>query len=577
MAVENAVHKYIYDVIPAQAGIQQVKKRFSPTALDLFIEEKSVVGKALDSRLRGNDNAGLVGSRPYVVSYIRNSRQGLTPNQLNGDDASTMTTSQAVSKYGFSWALLVGSAIFLWLLRQSFLLNDGDTLWHIATGRWILENKAIPFSDPFSHTLRGAPWVAHEWLADVLLAAAYAVSSLNSVIVLAAAAYAIAFALLTRYLMRHIVPIYALLFVALAWGLSVNHMLARPHAIVVPLLVFWSISLATARDADHTPPLWLAVVVALWANLHGSFPLALVIAGAFAAEAMFDEKGRLRQDAFKSWGLFLLASFIATLLTPHGIGGWHFVSQVHDMDFSMNTISEWRSTDFSKLSALEVWLLMAAALVLLRGFKLPLFRLLLLLGLVHLALKHGRHTGLLGMLAPIIVAQPFGAQWKNNVSAEGHAAGLDRVFEKLAQPAGRVATLITVIALAIVGVVSSRYINIQPAASAAPAAALQAARAANVTGPVFNAYEFGGYLIFSGVAPFIDARADLYGDAFIKNKYYLAVGTKASEILPGILNDHKITWTILQPQLPAVALLDQLPGWRRLYADDNAVVHVKQE
>ncbi len=34
-------------------------------------------------------------------------------------------------------------------------------------------------------------------------------------------------------------------------------------------------------------------------------------------------------------------------------------------------------------------------------------------------------------------------------------------------------------------------------------------------------------------------------------------------------------WTILPPSNGAVAVLDQLPGWCRLYADDMAVVHVK--
>jgi hypothetical protein len=31
---------------------------------------------------------------------------------------------------------------------------------------------------------------------------------------------------------------------------------------------------------------------------------------------------------------------------------------------------------------------------------------------------------------------------------------------------------------------------------------------------VLNTYGFGGYLIFSGVRPFIDGRSDMYGDAF---------------------------------------------------------------
>src|SRR5712691_7746984 len=37
----------------------------------------------------------------------------------------------------------------------------------------------------------------------------------------------------------------------------------------------------------------------------------------------------------------------------------------------------------------------------------------------------------------------------------------------------------------------------------------------------------------------------------------------------------RIAWTLLEPSRPAVWLLDRLPGWRRLYADEVAVVHVR--
>jgi hypothetical protein len=44
--------------------------------------------------------------------------------------------------------------------------------------------------------------------------------------------------------------------------------------------------------------------------------------------------------------------------------------------------------------------------------------------------------------------------------------------------------------------------------------------------------------------------------------------------LPALLGEYGITWTLLEPNSSAVRQLDYLPGWRRLYADDVAVVHV---
>jgi hypothetical protein len=42
-----------------------------------------------------------------------------------------------------------------------------------------------------------------------------------------------------------------------------------------------------------------------------------------------------------------------------------------------------------------------------------------------------------------------------------------------------------------------------------------------------------------------------------------------------ILDEYRIGATLLSPQTPAVAFLDRLPGWQRIYGDDIAVVHVR--
>src|SRR6185437_12289983 len=53
------------------------------------------------------------------------------------------------------------------------IFNDGDVSWHIATGQWILDHRAIPHADPFSFTWAGKPWVPIEWLSEVIYASAY--------------------------------------------------------------------------------------------------------------------------------------------------------------------------------------------------------------------------------------------------------------------------------------------------------------------------------------------------------------------------------------------------------------------
>jgi hypothetical protein len=94
-----------------------------------------------------------------------------------------------------------------------------------------------------------------------------------------------------------------------------------------------------------------------------------------------------------------------------------------------------------------------------------------------------------------------------------------------------------------------------------------------LAGPVFNSEAFGGYLIFQRIPTFIDGRAELYGNTFL-NRYLAAEG--GSEIaLATLLDVYGITWTLLMPQQAAVDRLDALPGWRRVYADPIAVIHVR--
>ena len=53
------------------------------------------------------------------------------------------------------------------------IFGDGDVSWHIAAGRWILAHERVPTIDPFSFTMTGQPWVAFEWLSQIIYAAAF--------------------------------------------------------------------------------------------------------------------------------------------------------------------------------------------------------------------------------------------------------------------------------------------------------------------------------------------------------------------------------------------------------------------
>ena len=93
--------------------------------------------------------------------------------------------------------------------------------------------------------------------------------------------------------------------------------------------------------------------------------------------------------------------------------------------------------------------------------------------------------------------------------------------------------------------------------------------------PVFNEYAFGGYLIFKGVKPYVDGRADMYGDAWVQE--YLAIAGGAQPDVDNAFKRWNIRWTILSPREALVHMLDARPGWRRIYADSFAVVHARAD
>jgi uncharacterized membrane protein YeaQ/YmgE (transglycosylase-associated protein family) len=112
---------------------------------------------------------------------------------------------------------------------------------------------------------------------------------------------------------------------------------------------------------------------------------------------------------------------------------------------------------------------------------------------------------------------------------------------------------------------------VSPSARITPANAIRSTDIAKA-GPILNEYDFGGYLDFVGLAPFIDGRGELYGGAYML-RHHRALSLENLPDFLRLLDEYRIGATLLAPSTPAVALLDRLPEWKRVYSDDIAVVH----
>ena len=138
---------------------------------------------------------------------------------------SIANTAEAASPTRSLLPLWVGSGVYaLFLLAGNRLLIDPDTMWQITVGQWIIDHRAVPQTDVYSFTMRGQPWISTQWLAQVLFAKAYAIAGWSGPVVLAASAIAATFALLAKFLSRHLSQSTALVFIAAALALTVPHL-----------------------------------------------------------------------------------------------------------------------------------------------------------------------------------------------------------------------------------------------------------------------------------------------------------------------------------------------------------------
>src|SRR6202011_5400202 len=91
--------------------------------------------------------------------------------------------------------------------------------------------------------------------------------------------------------------------------------------------------------------------------------------------------------------------------------------------------------------------------------------------------------------------------------------------------------------------------------------------------PVLNEYGLGGQLIFHGVRPFVDSRADLHGDEFLTR--YRRIAAPERDALNRALSEYDIAWTIFPSGHRIIPVLDQTPGWMRLIQVDGLVIHTR--
>jgi hypothetical protein len=458
-------------------------------------------------------------------------------------------------------------AIAVFAIGSGRLFGDSDPAMHVATGRFVLEHHRVPHVDPFSATYAGQPWFAHEWLADVGWALVHRAAGWQGLTALSAILIAGAHVILYRYLVRrgdH--PLAAFLVVVAAAVTSASHWLARPHLLTVFLLVIWVAVLERVVEGRGSTS-WLFVLpplLALWANLHGGFLVALPVLGCYLLGDLVT-----RRRAVAPLGLTLLACAIAVLINPYGWGlprhllGYFAAPRPalgRNVEFAPASIGDRAGIVLFAFLALCVAALACEAW--LRSWRSHPGTVLAFVMTAILAFTSIRHAEVAAVLGALVAARGFSLLLPN---ADAEAL---RAHESRAGGAAFGATCAGLVLLAAAGVPARA--GYDPARFPISMVAALRERGIHPEGPVFSRDLWGGYLVLEWpeARVFIDGRSDMYGDAFVEryaDVYEARAGWNAT------LADAGVTWSLLPRDAPLAAAMGEDPSWRRFAADGTAV------
>jgi hypothetical protein len=269
-----------------------------------------------------------------------------------------MTTAPAAGRLRAAAEFAVAAAIALGVLvAVTQTRADVDLFGHVRFGRDFLQHGRLDRTDPYSFT-SDRSWVNHEWLAEVLFAAAWQWGGNAGLIAVKASCITGTLLLLWATLRRRLVPgrtRVTLVALALAGILPrVTHV--RPQLFSVLLFsALWFILYGAREPTPSNRRLfWMAPLFALWANLHGGWLVGLATLGLWILGLAWHRRhhfpGAALPIAIGALGL------VSTLLNPYGIGLWNFLAET--VRFGRKSVTEWGPL-WSDPALLLIWILFA--------------------------------------------------------------------------------------------------------------------------------------------------------------------------------------------------------------------------
>jgi len=470
--------------------------------------------------------------------------------------------------------LLILAPMLLLIFARYFVVStDPDYWWHVRTGQYIIEIGTLPRADIYSYTVPDRPWVAHEWLSEVLL---YLVQQrlgyVGNVGLFGLLAMLTLLVVYATCRLRGVGEPAAAMLMLWAAGIGMASANVRPQLLTTFLLAVCAL-LLTLYLRGQTRALWpYPALMALWVNLHGGYIIGLVllgltVVGQGAARMLGQPAAPLRPLV-----LIALLSGMATLFSPHGLEAiWYPFTYVGSQNPSMRYIAEWQSVDFHQTRSLIFAGSLLLAILLGVGRR-PLgpTEALWMVALALMALQSERHLALYGVVAiPLLAArlQETLPLLRGTLATWRRPALLAVIWPLVA---------IFLLRLAFVGGGwEHAQVGREPNARTYPAGAVEHLRTHDLPGNLFASYHWGGYLIYRLYPErpvFIDGRMDLYGD--VVEPYFRVTGLN-----PGwrqVLDEHDVQLVLVEKDGPLAVVLADDPGWQLAFTGDVERLYVRR-
>ncbi len=251
-----------------------------------------------------------------------------------------------------------------------------DLAYQLRAGGSVLDGAGIPHTDSYTFTIAGTIWPDQQWGAQGLLAAVYRAAGWNGLAILRAVLVGATFGLLLFVVRRRApqLPMRGAALVVLgAFVIAAPTLALRPQLFA---MVLFAAALLVLADRDRHPGrVWLLPLFALfWANLHGSFPLVIVLAGlawftdlrgsspdlrgsspdlGTSRPARAGRRGSLGRHTMLA---VAAVSALATLVNPLGLGVWSYVVNLATNPTIGSGVSEWRPPGLTDAPGILFWL-----------------------------------------------------------------------------------------------------------------------------------------------------------------------------------------------------------------------------